>query len=137
MKVTPFEIEKLEPNQIFVFGSNEAGLHGGGAANLAYHQFGAAMYQGFGFSGNSFAIPTKDSLINTLELDVIEFYINRFEDFVIKHPSLDYMITRIGCGLAGYDAEDIAPLFKNFIELENVYLPEEFIEIINNLKLEK
>jgi hypothetical protein len=137
MKITPYEIEELEADHIFVFGSNEAGIHGAGAANLAYHRFSAAMYQGFGLSGQSFAIPTKDSTINTLDLETIQFYINRFEDFVRKHPSLQYMITRIGCGLAGYTAEDIAPMFKNFMDLENIYLPEDFIEIINNLKLEK
>ena len=137
MKITPYEIEELETNQIFVFGSNESGLHGGGAANLAYHNFGATMYQGLGLSGNSFAIPTKDWLVDTLDLKTIQFYVNRFEQFVRTHPSLEYMITRIGCGIAGYTAEEIAPMFKNFVDLENIYLPEDFIKIINNLNLEK
>jgi hypothetical protein len=137
MRVTPFEIEDLEPNEVFVFGSNESGIHGAGAARLAYDRFGARIGQGFGLIGQSFALPTKDWSVMTLELDVIEFYVNRFEEYVRINSHLNFMITRIGCGLAGYDAEDIAPLFKNFIELENVYLPEDFIEIINNLKLEK
>jgi hypothetical protein len=137
MKITPYEVEYLEPNEIFVFGSNEAGIHGAGAARLAYERFGARLGQGFGLIGQSFALPTKDWSVGTLELDVIEFYINRFEECVRINQHFKFMITRIGCGLAGYDAEDIAPLFKNFIELENVYLPEDFIEIINNLKLEE
>jgi hypothetical protein len=137
MRVTPFEIKDLEANEVFVFGSNESGIHGAGAARLAYDRFGARIGQGFGLIGQSFALPTKDWSVMTLELDIIEFYINRFEEYVRTNSHLNFMITRIGCGLAGYDAEDIAPLFKNFIELENVYLPEDFIEIINNLKLEK
>lgn len=137
MRVTPFEIEDLEANEIFVFGSNEAGIHGAGAARLAYERFGARLGQGFGLIGQSFALPTKDWSVGILELNVIEFYVNRFEEHVKINQHLNFMITRIGCGLAGYDAEDIAPLFKNFIELENVYLPEDFIEIINNLKTEK
>jgi hypothetical protein len=137
MRVTPFEIEDLEANEVFVFGSNEAGIHGAGAARLAYERFGARLGQGFGLIGQSFALPTKDWSVLKLELDVIEFYVNRFEEYVITNSHLNFMITRIGCGLAGYNAEDIAPLFKNFIELENVYLPEDFIEIINNLKTEK
>ncbi len=137
MRVTPFEIEELEANEVFVFGSNEAGIHGAGAARIAYEIFGARLGQGFGLIGRSFALPTKDWSVGMLELDVIEFYVNRFEECVRINQHLKFMITRIGCGLAGYDAEDIAPLFKNFIELENVYLPEDFIEIINNLKTEK
>ena len=137
MKITPFKIEKLEPNQIFVFGSNECGIHGGGAARLAYDRFGAELGIGWGMSGQSFALPTKDWNIGTLEISDIEFYVNRFEHFVKLHTDLEFIITRVGCGLAGYDAEDIAPLFKNFIDIDNVYLPEQFIEIINNLKLEK
>ena len=137
MRITPFEVEDLQPNEIFVFGSNEAGIHGAGAARLAYERFGARLGQGFGLIGQSFALPTKDWSVGMLELDVIEFYVNRFEECVRINQHFKFMITRIGCGLAGYHAEDIAPLFKNFIELENVYLPEEFIEIINNLNLEK
>ena len=105
-------------NMIFVFGSNEAGVHGAGAARFALDKKGAIMGQPFGMQGNSFAIPTKDKTIrNTLSLDEIKVYVNRFIDFARtqtdrRHAPLIYQVTCIGCGLAGLKHEDIAPMFR-------------------------
>ena len=105
-------------NMIFVFGSNEAGVHGAGAARFALDKKGAIMGQAFGMQGNSFAIPTKDKTIrNTLSLDEIKVYVNRFIDFARtqtdrRHAPLIYQVTCIGCGLAGLKHEDIAPMFR-------------------------
>ena len=105
-------------NMIFVFGSNEAGVHGAGAARFALNKKGAILGQAFGMQGNSFAIPTKDKTIrNTLPLDEIKVYVNRFIDFARtqtdrRHAPLIYQVTCIGCGLAGLKHEDIAPMFR-------------------------
>ena len=105
-------------NMIFVFGSNEAGVHGAGAARFALDKKGAILGQPFGMQGNSFAIPTKDKTIrHTLPLDEIKVYVNRFIDFARtqtdrRHAPLIYQVTCIGCGLAGLKHEDIAPMFR-------------------------
>lgn len=96
---------------IFVFGSNEAGVHGAGAAKTAYDKEGAIWGKGFGHYGNSFAIPTKDIHIKTLGLRVIKLYVDRFLRYAETHPQLEFKVTQIGCGLAGIKAEDIAPMF--------------------------
>lgn len=99
---------------IFVFGSNLAGRHGKGAALTALKQHGAKYRQGYGLQGNSFAIPTKDHNIQTLPLNEIAGYIESFIKFATLHPQLQFNITRIGCGLAGYNWEkDIRPLFPD------------------------
>lgn len=105
-------------NKIFVFGSNEAGIHGAGAARFALKKKGAIMGQPFGMQGDSFAIPTKDKTIrHTLPLDEIKVYVDRFIDFARtqtdqRHAPLIYQVTCIGCGLAGLKHEDIAPMFR-------------------------
>ena len=132
MKFTPDKITKLEKGQVFVFGSNEAGIHGAGAAKLAREKFGAVNGVGFGFQGQSYAIPTKDFEICTLPLDNIEYYIYCFLTEVKEYPSTEFLLTKIGCGLAGYSEEEIAKLFKNKYIPENVTLPESFYNIINS-----
>lgn len=129
-RLTPDNIEKLEPNEIFVFGSNESGIHGGGAAKTALELFGARFGVGFGLQGQSFAIPTKDWEIRTLPMHKIYFYICRFIKFAKLKLNLNFYVTKIGCGLAGYKPEDIAWMFEDCLELENVYLPKEFIDIL-------
>lgn len=96
---------------IFVFGSNEAGIHGAGAARTAHISHGAKLHQGFGPAGLSFAIPTKDWRIQTLPLDEIEHYVNRFIEYARSQTST-FQVTAIGCGLAGYRHDHIAPLFR-------------------------
>ncbi len=108
--------------EVFVFGSNLAGIHGAGAAKVAHQKFGAVWGGGVGFSvisdtitGGSYtyAIPTKDQKINTIPLEDIKTYVDDFIEFTEKHPDLSYFVTRIGCGLAGYKDEQIAPMFKD------------------------
>jgi len=100
---------------MFVFGSNLAGRHGKGAALIAKQQYGAIQGQGIGLQGNSYAIPTKDEYLNVLHINTISKFIwEDFLPFVEAHPELEFKITRIGCGLAGFKNEDIAPKFSGF-----------------------
>lgn len=126
-RITPKEIINLKENQIFVFGSNMAGRHGAGAALKAVKDFGANYGQAFGLQGRSFAIPTKNYNISAaLDIDAIEFSVLRFIDFAIKNPHLTFLVTEIGCGLAGLRVEDVAVLFKDAIPVENIHLPKRF-----------
>ena len=109
---------------IFVFGSNLAGRHGAGAAKFAVQHHGAIYGQGWGLQGNSFAIPTKDANIKTLPLSYIRIYVEKFKMFAEDNPELQFQLTPIGCGLAGYTYEDIGPMFKN--STSNVVIPKEF-----------
>jgi hypothetical protein len=129
MKYTPNKITSLQPNEIFVFGSNEAGIHGAGAARLAWQKFGAVMGEAFGLYGKSFAIPTKDINIETLRLHNISQYVQSFLIIAKKRSDLTFYVTEIGCGLAGYKPKDIAPFFSNIPD--NVILPKAFIDILN------
>ena len=114
-------------DEIFVFGSNAAGCHGAGAAQHALRHFGAKWGNGFGLVGQSYAIPTKDDSIRTLPLDVIEVYIKEFNTFVENNPEMEFWLTRVGCQLAGFKDEQIAPLFKKFA---NVNYPEQWVQYI-------
>ena len=109
---------------IFVFGSNLQGRHGKGAALHAKQYYGAVQGQGQGRWGNSYAIPTKSTPYNTLSLIDINNYVNVFINYATKHPELTFNITRIGCGLAGYQDKDIAPMFKS--SPNNCNLPDEW-----------
>ncbi len=130
MRITPEIITELKANEIFVFGSNTAGKHGAGAARLAHKKFGAVYGVGIGLCGNSYAIPTKDDYIRTLPLHYIQNYVNDFIQFARETPSLNFLVTAIGTGLAGYSVKDIAPMFTDVLELENVYLPQSFIDFL-------
>ena len=99
--------------QVFVFGSNEAGFHGAGAARVAYEKHGARWGKGFGHYGNSFAIPTKNLNIETLELNTIRKYVEAFLQYAAAHKDLTFKVTRIGCGLAGLDDQRMAAFFYN------------------------
>lgn len=109
---------------IFVFGSNLAGRHGLGAALYALQNHGAIYGQGVGLQGNSYAIPTKDRNIKTLPIKVIMEYVDEFIMFATEHKELTFHVTRIGCGLAGYTDNQIAPLFK--WAPNNCVLPDEW-----------
>lgn len=98
-------------SKIFVFGSNEAGIHGAGAAQAAYKKHGARWAKGYGHYGDSWAIPTKDSQLRTLPLATIQAYVTGFLAYAAGHPELTFQVTRIGCGLAGLRDQDIAPMF--------------------------
>ena len=122
---TPEWITELKDNEIFVFGSNLAGAHGGGAARIAMQRFGAVWGQGVGLQGHSYAIPTMQGGVETIKPSVEEFWL-----FALQHPELKFLVTRIGCGIAGFTAEEIAPLFNNAVELNNVVLPKDFVDVI-------
>lgn len=111
-----------DPNSIiFVFGSNLAGIHGVGAAEDAVKYWGAIYGLGIGRQGNSYAIPTKNHHIKTRPLKYIEHDVKQFLAYAWAHPELDFQVTRIGCGYAGYMDKDIAPMFKD--ATPNVHLP--------------
>ena len=122
---TPERITALKPNEIFVFGSNLAGAHGGGAARLAYNRFGAVWGQGVGLQGQCYAIPTMQGGVET-----VRPYVDEFVAFAVKHPEYRFLVTRIGCGIAGFKEEQIAPLFKKALDVENIILPQEFVELL-------
>ena len=123
-RVTPPVVRNLEENEIFVFGSNANGYHGGGAAAVAMHRFGAVWGQGEGLQGKSYAIPTMEGLEKLKEA------VDRFTDFADQHQELRFLVTMIGCGSAGYSPREIAPLFKGCIYLENVALPSGFWKVL-------
>jgi len=125
MRTTPSYITTLKPNEIFVFGSNLSGSHGGGAALLAYKQFGAIWGQGVGFQGQSYGIPTMHGGVKD-----IAPYVDDFIAFAKQHQEMTFYVTRIGCGIAGFTDEEIAPLFKDAVNIENIYLPKTFWTIL-------
>lgn len=111
-----------KPEAIFVFGSNVAGRHGAGAARVAVEKYGAIHGFGFGLQGRAAAIPTKDHNIRTLPIEVVADYVRQFVEVVAKGwATIPFAVTRIGCGLAGFHDEEIAPLFKD--APRNMYLP--------------
>ena len=113
-RITPDYIKSLAQKEIFVFGSNQSGRHGKGAAKTALG-WGAVWGQAEGLQGRTYGIPTKNSSITeTLELNEIKPYVDRFIDFAKTRPDLIFLVTEVGCGLAGYKDEDIAPMFKGF-----------------------
>ena len=118
---TPDFITELKSDEIFVFGSNLAGSHGGGAAYVAWRKFGAIMGQGVGLQGQSYGIPTMQGGVET-----IRPYVDEFIAFAKAHPELFFYVTRIGCGIAGFRDEEIAPLFTAARGVPNICLPESF-----------
>jgi len=113
-------ISRLEPGEIFVFGSNGAGHHAGGAARFAHERFGAVWGEGHGLHGPSYAIDTMSGL------GVMEGEIQAFLEFAGVHPELTFLVTEIGCGIAGYTVSEVAPSFTR--APANVALPESFAE---------
>lgn len=124
-RIAPDRITELKDNEIFVFGSNLQGSHGGGAAAIAAKQFGAIWGQGVGLQGKSYGIPTMHGGI-----EEIKPYVDEFIEFAKQNPNLKFLVTRIGCGIAGFTEEEMAPLFAKGVDVENVYLPDTFLEII-------
>jgi hypothetical protein len=101
------------PSAIFVFGSNLGGVHGGGAARAAYMHFDAEMGVGYGPTGISYAIPTMGGDFYRLMLEEIKMHVSTFLEYATTHPERNFFVTRIGCGIAGYDDADIAPMFRS------------------------
>jgi len=130
-RTTPEKITNLKKGQIFVFGSNQAGRHGAGAAKFAM-EFGARYGQAAGIQGKTYAIPTKNYAVSkTLPQKIIGAYIKRFIDYAKMQKDKTFLVTAVGCGLASLRPQDIAPLFKDAMDIENIHLPRRFWEILN------
>lgn len=110
-----------KPNSVFVFGSNDAGIHGAGAAHEAFNMYGAQWGLGEGLSGETYAIPTKTRKLETKLINEISVSVSVFLNFARQRPDLHFFVTRIGCGLAGFTDKEIAPLFQG--APPNVELP--------------
>lgn len=124
VRVTPSMVKVLEKNEIFVFGSNAQGMHLGGAARVAYDKFGAEWGNGEGLQGQSYALPTMEGEESTRAA------VERFIECAKKHSELKFWVTPVGCGIAGYTPQQIAPMFKEATLLENVYLPVSFWKLL-------
>lgn len=120
-RITPEHIDTLAPNEVFVFGSNLAGMHGGGAARVAVQKFGAVMGQGVGMQGQCYAIPTMQGGVET-----IAPYVDEFINYADMNNDKTFLVTRIGCGIAGFTDEEIAPLFARAINIPCIHLPLSF-----------
>lgn len=136
-RITPEQITLLKKYEIFVFGSNLLGVHGAGAARLAYDNQWAKPGKGFGIHWKvnremigSYAIPTKGLYIETLDLKWIKYYVDYFISQAKNLKTLTFLVTEIGCGLAGYEPKDIAPLFKDAVDVENIHLPQRFWDVL-------
>ena len=119
-RVTPDKIKFLRPGQVFVFGSDGQGKHNGGAAHFAVKQFGAVVGQAEGMQGNSYAIDSMDGL------DVLKEQAERFIRYAKEHPEHTFLVTAIGCGVAGYSPSEVAPLFVKAVDVDNIWLPQSF-----------
>lgn len=126
-RYTPERITELNANGVFVFGSNSRGFHAAGAARIAMEEFGAVWGQGVGLQGQSYAIPTMQGGVRT-----IQPYVDDFIGFAKAHPELTFYVTRIGCGIAGFRDDEIAPLFADALNMKNVILPQSFAECLEN-----
>lgn len=128
-RTTPDNITRLLTSEVFVFGSNIAGIHEAAAAKTAL-KFGATMGRCHGIDNQTYGIPTKDEKLNVLSLERIAKYVNNFIFDAANYPEQTFLVTKIGCGLAGYAPEQIAPLFKDAIDVPNIHLPEEFWKML-------
>ena len=124
-RITDSLVVSLKPDEVFVFGSNLEGFHGGGAARAAYNKFGAIWGQGVGMQGQSYAIPTMPGGVET-----IAPYVDEFIEYAKNHPEKRFLVTEIGCGIAGFAPEEMAPLFAKAVDVENNTLPQRFWEVI-------
>ena len=127
-RVTSNHIERLQPNEIFVFGSNLSGHHGGGAALLAMNKWGAIWGQGVGLQGQTYGIPTMQGGVET-----IRPYVDEFIQFANKHPEMTFLVTEIGCGIAGFTPQEIAPLFAKATTTENIHRPQRFWDLLERI----
>jgi hypothetical protein len=130
-RITPENINRLLNHEVFVFGSNLSGRHGKGAAKTAL-KWGAKWGQAAGMQGKTYGIPTKDASIRrTLSIEEIKPFVNDFIAWSKFHTSKTFYVTEIGCGLAGYAPKDVAPLFLEAINVENIHLPAKFWKQLN------
>lgn len=127
-KFSPAEITELEPHQVFVFGSNLSGRHGKGAARTALVKFGAEYGIGVGPTGQCYALPTKDESLQTMPLSKIGECVANFLDYAARNPDKEFLVTEVGCGLAGLRPHVVAPMFKE--RTSNVALPLSFLKLL-------
>ncbi|MBD5345749.1 MAG: hypothetical protein HDR92_01290 [Bacteroides sp.] len=132
MRFTPDNIESLGQDEIFVFGSNLAGHHSGGAARTALERFGAEWGNGEGPQGQSYALPTMVGSVDNMKP-----YVDRFLDLADEWDQNTFLVTRVGCGIAGFTPEQIAPLFDRALDMYNVVLPRDFYEILVRRRKER
>ena len=125
-RITPDNITSLQPIDVFVFGSNLQGRHVGGAARFAAQRLGAQMGVGVGPTGQCYAIPTMQG-----GADTIQPYVDDFIDYAQQHPELRFYVTEIGCGIAGFTPQQIAPLFAAAVDISNIYLPQRFCHVLS------
>jgi len=136
-RITPENITELKPNEVFVFGSNINGIHGGGAAATAM-RWGAVMGNGFGIQGQTYAIPTLWFPITNPGMEIIPLHsiknqVDIFIDYAKKYPEKNFLVTAIGTGIAGIPIEEMALMFENAIKVKNIYLPIVFWDYLLNL----
>ncbi len=122
-RYTPERIDVLQQGEVFVFGSNLSGQHMGGAARIAHERFGAKWGIGVGLQGQSYAIPTMQGGVET-----IRPFVDEFIAFARANPQFVFLVTPIGCGIAGFSAKQIAPLFLEARQVDNIVLPKSFVE---------
>jgi hypothetical protein len=125
-RISSSHITELKKNEIFVFGSNLEGAHGGGAALLAWRKWGAVWGQAAGLQGQTYGIPTMHG-----GPDAIKPYVDEFIAFAKTHPELTFLVTEVGCGVAGFTPAQIAPLFKEAVNVTNIWLPRRFWDVLN------
>ena len=123
-RIASDRIAELGDNEIFVFGSNIQGAHGGGAAWFAHKTFGAEWGVGEGLTGRTYALPTMEGEVS------MKHAVEHFIACAKQHPELTFLVTAVGCGIAGYTPHEVAPLFKEALTLENVYLPQVFVDVL-------
>ncbi|MCR4658701.1 MAG: hypothetical protein K5650_00190 [Bacteroidales bacterium] len=123
-RVASDNVRKLADSEVFVFGSNVQGMHGGGAAWFAHKNFGAEWGVGEGLTGRTYALPTMEGEA------ALKKAVERFTSCAEQHPELTFLVTAVGCGIAGYTPQEVAPLFKEASTLANVYLPQVFWDVM-------
>lgn len=130
-RITPEIIDKLTDEEMFVFPSNKSGIHGAGAAKIAHQRFRAEWGVGIGVTGECYAIPTKDfGIKRTLKIEEIKPYVDDFISLAKGNSGIKFLVTKIGCGLAGYKPIDMAPLFVEAMDVKNIHLPMAFWEVL-------
>lgn len=137
MEFTPEFISELEPNEVFIFGSNENGNHYGGAARVAFDQFGAKWGTAVGRSGQTYAIPTLDRDMEKVEPEMLEIHLEDLAEYVRENPDLKFYLTKIGCGIAGWSVEEVKKIFWRafgYSQPKNLLIPKEFTLTIEDFK---
>lgn len=129
-RTTPENITALKVNEIFVFGSNLAGRHGAGAARLAL-KWGAVMGGGIGLHGQTYAFPTLNPSLDKLSIGGLSASVDHLVATARRNPEFIFLVTEVGCGIAGFTVEEVAPLFAPCVDVANIHLPERFWAVLN------